>query len=273
MPICWKLTRHAAGLPVVLLLASLILTGLSGSAGANEVDAPIPAAVPELDPDSAMPLRAPAIDPRFESGVKAYRDADYNQALKLFEPLHRQAPENTGYTYYLAITEAQMGRFQVAKRLYNEIIILDPHGDTASLAKQGLQYLPSEASIDLPPRFNQQANVSTASAHPVAQTQAIAVPSNTLQAQNTPGASMLPAATGNALGMSPQDIMAFQMLMGQNGGMNGYNPMGAFMPGMMMGMPNGANGSAGMDPNIMSTMMMNQMIQNMNLGGEQGENR
>ena len=66
--------------------------------------------------------------------------------------------------------------------------------------------------------------------------------------------------------------MAWQMLMGQNNGSNYNNPMGMFMPGMM-GMPNGTSSNGAMDPSIMSTMLMNQMMQNMNLSGEQEPNR
>jgi len=214
-----------------------------------------PMAEPEVG--SNPPAKA---DAKYEAGVKAYRDGDYAQAGKVFALLHRQAPENTRFTYYLAITEAQLGCFQQAKKLYSEILTLDPNGETATLAKEGLKYLPPETSLDLPPRFNGNAGSGGG------------VVSN--QAGSAPASG--PANTGNAPpAISQQDLMAWQMLMGQGSGNNsgGFNPMGGFMPGMMTGMPNGANGNASMDPSVMSTMLMNQMMQNMNLGGESGENR
>jgi tetratricopeptide (TPR) repeat protein len=223
--------------------------------------------LPQLDMDSAPMAKvipAPESDPQFESGVKAYRDGDYAQAVKTFEGLHRQAPENTKYTYYLAIAEAQLGRFQQARRHYSEIVTLEPNGETANLAKEGLKYLPPASNLDLPPRFSKQPQPS----------------GGVGQAVQTAGDASGAGATGSQAasapgGMSAQDLMAWQMLMGQGSGgnMGGNNPMGGFMPNMMTGMPNGANGMSGMDPNIMSTMLMNQMMQNMNLSGEQGDHR
>lgn len=201
---------------------------------------------------------------RFNDGVKAYRTGDYGLADKLFDALHKQFVENTKFTYYLAITEAQLGRFQHAKQLYGEIVTLDPNGEAATLAKEGLQYLPPEASIDPPPRFNQMTSLSAA---PSAN-------NTVIQPDTTQNPKANSSVTGamTPSGISPQDLMAWQMLMGQNNGSNNNNPMGMFMPGMM-GLPNGTNGNTPFDPNIMSTMLMNQMMQNMNLSGEQGENR
>ena len=203
----------------------------------------------------------------FEAGVKAYREGNYRQAGKVFEALHRQAPENAKATYYLAITEAQLGRFQQAKNLYTEILTLDPKGEAAQLAQEGLKYLPPETSLDLPPRFSQ--------ANPAHDAEKAAVSSL--------------AATGGAMGassttppgMSTQDLMAWQMLMGQNNNNNNgsSNWMSGMMPNMMMGgqgnSPNGtsAGGMSGFDPAMMSNMMMNQMMQNLTPGGDSNDNR
>ena len=218
---------------------------------------------PELQPEAPAEAQAAKSSP-LEEGVKAYRDGDYRQARKVFDNLHKQAPENTRATYYLAITEAQLGRFQQAKRLYNEVITLEPHGETAALAKEGLKYLPSEASLDLPPRFNQPA--TTAGQTPSTATPVGAQPNNQS------------ATTNLTSGMSPQDLMAWQMLMGQsNGNSMNNNPMNAIMPGMIPGMNPGMtgspNGGQNFDPAMMSNTLMNQMLQNINLGGEPNDNR
>jgi hypothetical protein len=252
---------------IALLSLGFMLVGSLGLAAMAEQNAETAEQrLPQLDMDSAPVVKnisAQGSMPQFDSGVKAYRDGDYAQAVKTFEGLHRRAPENTKFTYYLAIAEAQLGRFQQARTHYSEIVTLDPNGEAAILAKEGLKYLPPESNLDLPPRFSKQP-------------QPVGVDGQSTQATN--GANG--GATGNQSsglpgGMSAQDLMAWQMLMGQGSGGNtgGNNPMGAFMPNMMMGMLNGANGTSGMDPHIMSTMMMNQMMQNLNFNGDQNESR
>ncbi len=197
-----------------------------------------------------------AASANFEAGVQAYRQGDYRQAESIFTQLRQQQPDNARVTYYLAITEAQLGRFEQAKTLYQAVIQQDPNGETARLAQEGLQYLPPEHTLDLPPRFQKQ--------------------------ENTPQAAMTP--TGYPQGMSPQDMMAMQMLMqmGNPGGGNlGMNPMMFSMmqqgvgqgtipgQGAVSGQGNlmGQGNIMGMDPEVFSTLMMNQMLQNFSLDG------
>ncbi len=215
---------------------------------------------------------APSDSDEFYQGVKAYREGDYKQAARLFALLHRQNPDNTRNTYYWAISEAQLGHFQQAKKLYEEILTLEPQGKAANLARQGLSYLPNETELDLPPRFQSVEKPAEKAPEPAkTNEQTVTAPTN-----GVPTEAMIQAMKQNMQGMSPQDWMTMQMLMGQNnpyGGMNngmsnGMNPMGMMMPGMM-----GSNGTNGMDPNVMSNMMMNQMMQGFGFGGDSGENR
>lgn len=198
----------------------------------------------------------------FYAGVKAYREGHYQLSEKIFKTLHQEAPENAQYTYYLAITEAQLGRFQKAKQLYEEIVTLAPNGKAAALAQKGLDYLPKDNDLDLPPRF--QASDRPAETKP----SEAAVPYSQSQ---TVGDAMRQGMQG----MSPQDWMMMQMMQqGQNNGQNngmmgGMNPMGWMM---MPGMNGGANGSGGYDPNVMSNMMMNQMMQGFGMGGDASGN-
>jgi hypothetical protein len=222
------------------------------------------------------PAHSEALAPKgFQEGVQAYREGHYASAYDRFYKLHKEHPENSGITYYLAMTQAQLGRFQKAKALYEEIILIDPNSRAAELAKEGLRYLPASdgATLDLPPRFQ---STPAASGQPLAGTPQ-GIPQPTM-----PGAAM---GAGGYPAMSPEDMQAMQMMqmmmgngmgdMGSMGGMGGMGNMGGMggmgnMGGMNgMGMNGmGMNGMGGMDPNIMSTMMMNQMLQQMNLGGE-----
>jgi tetratricopeptide (TPR) repeat protein len=191
-----------------------------------------------------------ADSPDFAEGVKSYRKGNYSEAGEIFTQLHAQEPQDTKVTYYLAITSAQLGRFQQARAFYEEILLLDPNGEAAKLAQAGLKYLPAEnAPLDLPPRFN----VNEAAAMP----------------QNIPQQVQPQAALPN--GMSQQELMSLQMMMAQMGG-GGNNQNGGggmnMLPFMMpQGAGDGANPMSNMDPNVMSSMMMNQMMQNFDFSG------
>lgn len=209
--------------------------------------------------------------PDFLAGVKAYREGNYRQADRIFTTLRKQAPENTQYTYYLAITQGQLGRFQQCKALYEEIITLEPNGKAASLARQGLKYLPKTDELDLPPRFNATATPAMEKAEPEPAQASVAA---TQQPGQFPTREMAESMKQNMQqGMSQQDMLMMQMMMGQQNGMGGMgggmNPMSwMMMPGMM---GNQGNNSS-FDPGIMSNMMMNQMMQGFNLGGDSNGN-
>lgn len=245
------------------LAAGGVLLAASVSVWADRLPlAELAGAKPASSAQPAPSASVPDTGPDFYAGVKAYREGNYKQAERIFSVLHKQAPENAQYTYYLAIANAQLGRFQQAKRYYEEIITLEPHGKAASLAKKGLDYLPKENELDLPPRFATEAAESRTSAHQATQPEP-----TTAQAAQQPNAAMADVAKQamqqGMQGMSPQDWMALQMMMGQNGmyggnGGGGMNPMMWMMPGMMGG---NANGGGSYDPNAMSNMMMNQMMQ------------
>lgn len=186
-----------------------------------------------------VPARAE--DP-FLQAVQAYRNGNYVEAQGMLNALHAARPEDTRVTYYLAITEAQLGRFRQARAHYEEVLVLAPNDEVAQLARQGLQYLPAESGLDLPPRFQ---------ADPAA---AASIPS---QAYG--------AAQAAPNGMTAQDMMMWQAMMSSLGGNNNAN--GGMAPWMMMpGMQGGQ-----MDPSVMSTMMMNQMMGDFNF--DNGDDR
>jgi hypothetical protein len=181
-------------------------------------------------------------------GIELYREGQFAQAYTIFEKRHQTDPADVQATYYLAITAAQLGRVDAARRLYHEILLLDPNGQAGQMAREGLKYLPAgDEALDPPPRLQ------AAGKNPVPATPA---------GPTAPKAPMTPSAEEAANGgMSPKEMQALQMMMGggmgggmNNGMMGGMNPM--MMPFMM------GNGQNGIDPNVMSTLMMNQMLQN-----------
>lgn len=194
---------------------------------------------------------APNEPTSFAEGVTAYREGRYLDAEKCFQQIRVQHPEDSKTTYYLAITQAQLGRFKQAKALYQEVLTLDPNSESAKLAKEGLLFLPEGTNLDSPPRF--QSNSKAVKDNPSVETQTGTTP---------------PAVTS---GMSPQDMMTWQMMMAQMGGnqqQGGANPWAYMMP-QMTGDPNAPK----VDPSVMSNMLMNQMMQNFNLDGNKQDNQ
>lgn len=194
-------------------------------------------------------------DTDYLAGVQAYRQGQYAQAMQIFEDLHWAHPEDSRMTYYLAISEAQLGRYQQARQHYEEILTLDPNSEAARLAQEGLRYLPADtAALDLPPRFQ---------APPVEG--GLAGANSSGNTAGTPGAATMG-------GMSPQELMMMQMMMGGLGGNGMQGGMNAAMPWMMMPQTGGAEGQQ-IDPNVMSTFLMNQMMQNFSLDGGSKDDR
>jgi hypothetical protein len=228
---------------------------------------------------------------RFTEAVSIYRAKQYPQALYLFEQLHQEAPENLRATYYLAISHAQLGNWAEAKKHYQEILLLDPNSTLAKAAKKGLAALPVDPpetrraetpsdDLDAPPT---KAQLET---HPA---EAVAAASS----NNTSASPMQPSAQATLTPptLDPQIMqqMLMMQVMGNMSGnaqqagttsMNGFNPMTMMTPGMLpqnvpaqingSGTPYGGNNTP-MDPETFSSMMMNQMLQNMDLGGSSKE--
>lgn len=190
----------------------------------------------------------------FKGGVQAYREGNYDQAAKIFKTLHDTQPEQTNVTYYLAMTRAQQRNYAEARHLYQEVITLDPQGEAAQLAREGLENLPalSATGLDKPPRFQTHED-SKAPVTPLsAGSYGMGMPAATAQAQ-----TQLPD------GMNAQDMMMLQQMFG--GGNQQSNNANSWMPMMMQQQnPNDPN-SMQMNPDMMSTMMMNQMMQNFTL--------
>ncbi len=196
--------------------------------------------------------------PAYEQGVNAYRNGDYEKAYRQFKDVIKTTPERVEAHYYLGISAAQLGRFKEAREAYQNTIKLAPNSEAGQLATDGLSYLPNPDSLDVPPRISVNGN-----------------PAATQQA--TPQQPV--AQNANPFGnMDPQ---AFQMMMMMNsmaggGGGGGFNPMMIPMMQMMQGQAaGGADGQQRnmMSPEIIKSMMMNQMMQNFSpFGGGNGNN-
>lgn len=198
----------------------------------------------------------------YAEGVQAYREGNYAAARKNFERLHNDYPENSRVTYYLAITEAQLSRFQQARQLYQEILTLDPNSEAAKLAKEGLDYLPEAGALDEPPKFKAKSRKQPETA----ETEKAVAPQNAANPASVPQNSLYG-------GMSPQDMMMLQMMMSQGGGAGGMNPMMYMMAPQGQGDPNNPNGMGNIDTSIMSNVIMNQMLQNFSLDSGKDQDR
>ncbi len=201
--------------------------------------------------------------PTLEKGIHLYQEGQYAQSAKMLEALHQQDPANLKATYYLAMAFAQMGRYAQARKLYQEVAVLDPQGPIGHYAKEGLQYLPAQdGRLDPPPRFQGAAVLTQA---PQAQ------PSANLNQVN-PNPVNPNQAMAEANGMSLQEWQSLQMMLGNGNNANSMNGLGMNGTGMNNMMPFMMGQGQTLDPNIMSTLMMNQMMQNMDLGGGNNNN-
>lgn len=199
----------------------------------------------------------------YQQGVQAYRQGDYLRAEEIFKAFTQQEPENMNGIYYLAITQAQLGHYPEAASLYQQVLDAAPQSRIAELAQKGLTSLPSSLeALDPPPQFNASGS-----------------PSPQAPVHSTPQAMMSPASLPNpALQQQMQWMQLMQMLSNPNNSQN--NPMsgmtGGVSPWMFQNDPSqmpGMGAASGMDPSMMSTMMMNQMMQNFDFGGNDKDNR
>ncbi|MBX2861543.1 MAG: tetratricopeptide repeat protein [Vampirovibrio sp.] len=237
-----------------------------------------------FEPQQARPGLSSDIS--FEKGVLYYRQGFYDKAAAIFSTLHRQSPESVNTTYYLAISQAQLGKYDKARQLYLEIMTLEPNSKAGQLAEKGITYLPSQSlQLDQPPQF---ARVTPQPNRAYQTTQANQTTLNTRPGQQPNGTRQL----------SPQDLVTMQMMMqsggnsfngaqgGGNGmGMNNMGTNGLGMNPMMMnylmgqqGQSQPGQGSFGqpgqsIDPNVFSSMMMNQMMQNFDMTGGSNNRR
>ncbi len=203
-----------------------------------------------------------------ENGIHLYQEGQYPKASKILDAIHKEDPANLKATYYLAMAHAQLGHYAQARKLYQEVAMLDPQGPIGHYAKEGLQYLPAQdGRLDPPPRF--QAGTSQSSPVAVQQMPQFQPPLSQQLSQQPVNPNQ---AMAEANGMSLQEWQSLQMMLG-NGNNNGMNGMGLnnMLP-FMMGQGQGPGQQQTLDPNIMSTLMMNQMMQNMDLGGGNNNN-
>lgn len=249
----------------------------------------------------AVLLMGTAYADAFIDGVSAYRDGDYKEAKTLFEDIMTDEYDNARLMYYLAITHARLYDTDKAEFYYNRAVSLDPDGEVGRYAKKGLKTLDKATKLDAPPDMNKAVNsqkpaddrvqASAGYIHP-ANRGIVNNPANNIpQIPNqVPNMNYGGAQSYNTnYGVSPQDMMALQSLMGGNNQNNQNdwmtNMMSGAYPGMNAGMNSGMNSGMNMmpnmygmqnpqqggamqnqniDPQIFTQMMMNQMMTNFN---------
>jgi hypothetical protein len=240
-------------------------------------------AVPQASTDrvtTERPANHESHDDLFLKGVQLYRQGSYSKAYKVFCQLTQLAPQHVQALYYLAITEAQLGRVEPARIHYQEVIRLTPHLPVAALAKEGLTYLPTADKLDLPPKFETSQYQNSPTPHAGKDNtdkagQQQQENSDTQRAKSLPSSGELPLAPqgwttaqmpAGSQSMMNNDWQALQqMMMGGNG--SNSNRSGGGMESLMpLMLPQAGSTASGSSINpaalsqMMNTMMMNQLF-------------
>jgi biopolymer transport protein ExbD len=256
------------GVRLTLLLGFLATFSRSAVLAEEVLPAVSSTSTPQAENQKTVETDKKASVSTVTQAIQYYREKNYPEADKLFTQLHAENPDKTKTTYYLAITKAQEGDFPEASRLYQEVMKKEGASALGLLAQQGFRNLPlpATANVDAPPEFQQQ--------NPYA--------------MNAYGGNI---AGNNTMGVSPTDLMWMQTMMGTNNNngnnnsnndwsswmmnldaqtnaMNGMNAGAMSLPGM--GMPNAMmpgsmpmmNNGKPIDPQVMSSWLSNQMLQN-----------
>ncbi len=253
-------------------------------------------------PNSSSTASAPAYGASLEASIQLYREGKYVEAEKMLNTLHKRSPENTRITYYLAISEAQLGRVAMARKHYEEIILLTPNHDTARLSEIGLRHLPhSSQKLDPPPKLSklfkhkkeskpdataddtrQYTTVAPSTPFtsnlpkPLSGSVTAAEAARQIQSART-GASYMPSTQNNQSpnqGYNPTNTQATNPANAVSPMMSPEMQQLMMMQNMMGGMGSypGSNAASGMNNNPMATMMMMQSMQQ-NAGQNQQNGR
>jgi tetratricopeptide (TPR) repeat protein len=198
-----------------------------------------------------LPSYASSDSDELQTAIRNYRQGRYEAALPQFERIHASQPESVKATYYLAITAARLGHYDDARRYYNEVLLLDPHGQAATLSKKGLASLPDTTADgwDVPPENPASLNAAASAAGGMMPAQS---PLTQNEAMN---------------GMSQADWMALQSLFAGGGNQNGNNGMMGGMNPMMMGLTPGQPPS----PEMMNALLMNNLMNNLNFDSKKND--
>ncbi len=189
----------------------------------------------------------------YDQGVIAYQSDKPKVALQQFSKVIHAVPESQESLYYYAICLAKLGRVQAAKAAYENVIQLNTNSEAADLAREGLSYLPNLSRLDAPPQI--QGGTPTVQA---------------VTASSTPPVQSAAAPQMNA------NMMDWMMMSSLGGGQGGMNAMMLPMMQQMMQQQNQVPGQStappgntnpGYSPEAMRSMLMNQMMQNMDFFG------
>lgn len=245
------------------------------------------------------PVWAALSDSDLASAVRQYRNGTYDEALNRFKNLGDKHPDDARPLYYQALCQVQLGHFEEAEKLYRSVVLLFPQSQAADFARQGLTLIQSipgvapttTATLDRPARpatfmsqpLRSQETQSGSAAQPI---QAVPLDPYYSPAANRPPvvpqqvAAPPQALSPEALAMQQQQQAQMQQMMlmsmmGNNGMGQGGNSMNMMLPMLMLqqqnmgnagvGLPGQPTGS-GMDPAIMSQMLMNGMMGSMDFG-------
>jgi len=84
-----------------------------------------------------------------QDGINAYNYGKYSLAESKFKSILKSEPGNVNVRYYLAISQAQQGKFTEAKSNYQYIMAKSPNSQAAHYARFGLSTLNSHIKASL----------------------------------------------------------------------------------------------------------------------------
>jgi hypothetical protein len=240
-----------------------------------------PAAMAAPTSNTPLATAPPTSEAPLSEGVQAYRLGDYLKAQEILIRLTQQQPSAVNGWYYLALCYTQLGELDAARTAYNMVVAQAPKSQAARLARQGLEQLDRlvDADLDPPP----MAAGKPAPIHAYTSTHSAMIP--TVPQVNTNPQYQMPQQAAALPDMAElqqlrEEMAALEAMGGsnnnnQNNSNGNMGNMGWMMPMMaemqQSGMASGKAGTAGrktmLTPEMMQSMMMQQMMQGFDMGG------
>jgi tetratricopeptide (TPR) repeat protein len=172
-----------------------------------------------------------AVSISYQQGVESYKQGHYVEAEAVFATLAKAANAQPETLYYWAISLAQLGRYEEARRAYHRALSAAESGsEVATLSQEGLANIPS--SLDKPPGGK--------------------APATGMDSQAMQSMMMMNAMAGSGGG-------------GNNGGMNWM------MLPMMQQQQQPGQANPMFSPEMMKSMMMSQMMNNLDFSNKKDE--
>ena len=235
----------------------------------------------------------PVVNEQTNLGMKMYKEKNYTECLQIMFDVVNDDPSNVLAYYYIAISQARLGKTQKAKEAYQRVIDINTSTQLSNYSENGIACLDNpencrtEANMDPTKRamdsvnkqleekkidtvrdiVNQKQNIQEVPIEYMKDFKDFSKPVNQKQnkveapTQNEIAQALDVLKRAGYQNYMPQPAMTPEMVQmsmlnsmnANNQGMN--NPMASFMPYMLNHTP-----TSQMDPQLMQTMMMSSMM-------------